>query len=94
MDETLEEVVVIDPTLPRRLSIDPNSPDFNPCYVRVGVRIDGNERNDLQWYDADRLEYLTTRDSSHVAETMEPYWRYQPSRQQRRAEQRWQEKHR
>lgn len=77
---------------PRRLSIDPNSPDFNPCYVRVGVKVDGVDRNDLQWYDQDRLEYMTTAKTSHLAETLEPYWRYIPSRQQRRAEERWKEK--
>lgn len=77
---------------PRRLSIDPNSPDFHPCYVRVGVRVDGVERNDLQWYDQDRLEYMTTAKTSHLAESIEPHWRYFPSRQQRRAEERWEGK--
>lgn len=76
----------------RRLSIDPNSPDFHPSYVRVGVRVDGVERNDLQFYDVDRLEYMTTAKTSHLAESIEPYWRYMPSRQQRRSEERWEGK--
>lgn len=77
----------------RRLSIDPNSPDFHPSYVRVGVRVDGVERNDLQFYDMDQMSYMTTAKSSHLAESIDPYWRYMPSRQQRRAEERWEGKH-
>lgn len=89
---TLTKQPIIDEAadiVPGRLSIDPNSPDFHPCYVRVGVRVDGQERNDLQWYDVGRKEYMTTDKTSHLAETIEPYWRYAPSRQQRRAEARW-----
>lgn len=81
------EVIVNNP--PSRLSIDPNSPDFHPCFVRVGVRVDGIERNDLQWYDVKRLEYMTTAKTSHLAVSIEPYWRYDASRQQRRAEERY-----
>ena len=79
--------------VPRRLSIDPNSPDFHPSYTRVGVRVDGVERNNLQWYDVDRLEYMTTDKTSHLAESIEPYWRFEESRQQRRARERWEGKH-
>jgi hypothetical protein len=74
---------------PRRLSLDMCSPDYHPCYVRVGLRIDGEERNDVAFYDADKLEYMTERKTSHLATSIEPYWRYQPSRQQRRAEERY-----
>lgn len=77
---------------PGRLSIDPNSPDFHPSYVRVGVRVDGVERNDLQFYDVKRLEYMTTAKTSHLAESIEPYWRFAESRQQRRARERWEGK--
>jgi len=93
MDETVPEIVVTDPTLPRRLSLEPNSPDFHPSYARVGLRIDGKERNDIQFYDADKLEYMTTAKSSHLATSIEPYWRFAESRQQRRARLRWEEKH-
>ena len=77
---------------PGRLSIDPNSPDFHPSYVRVGVLVDGVERNDLQFYDVKRLEYMTTAKTSHLAESIEPYWRFAESRQQRRARERWEGK--
>jgi len=74
---------------PRRLSLEPMSPDFHPCYIRVGVRIDGEERKDIAYYNMDDLSYKTERDTSHLATSIEPYWRYQPSRQQRRAEERF-----
>ncbi len=86
--------ITVELTPPRRLSIDINSPDYHPSYVRVGVRVDGKERNDLQWYDVDKLEYMTTAKTSHLAESIEPYWRYVESRQQRRARERWEGKHR
>lgn len=78
-----------DPGPPDVLSLDPNSPDFHPCYVRVGLRIDGEERNDIAYYNVKNRSYKTAKDTSHLANTIEPYWRYQPSRQQRRAEERW-----
>lgn len=81
-------------TPPSRLSLDPNSEDFHPCYVRVGLRIDGEERNDIAFYDLANLSYKTQQDTSHLATSIEPYWRYLPSRQQRRAEERWERKHR
>lgn len=74
---------------PRILAIEMSSPHFHPCYVRVGVRIDGEERNDIAYYNQDDLSYKTEHNTSHLAETIEPYWRYQPSRQQRRAEERY-----
>lgn len=88
----LETKPIEEPAIPRRLSIDPNSPDFHPSYQRVGVKIDGVERNDLQWYDMDRKEYMTTNKTSHLAETIEPYWRYIETRQMRRARERWEGK--
>lgn len=78
---------------PLVLSIEPNSPHFHPCYVRVGVRIDGVERNDIAYYNMNDKSYKTERNTSHLAKTIEAYWRYQPSRQQRRAEERWAGKH-
>jgi hypothetical protein len=80
-------------TPPARLSIDPNSPDFHPCYQRVGVRVNGEERNNIQWYDVSRNEYMTTDKTSHLATTIEPYWRFQPSRQVRRAEEAYSRRH-
>lgn len=85
MNEILSEL----PGPPRKLSLDMMSPDFHPCYVRVGVVIDGEERNDVAYYNMDDLSYMTDRKTSHLATSIEPYWRYQPSRQQRRAEERY-----
>ena len=78
---------------PRKLSVDPNNEDFHPCYLRVGVRIDGEERNDILFYDLDMLAYMTTDHTSHLATEIDPYWRWEPNRQQRRAEERWEAKH-
>lgn len=78
---------------PRQLSIDPNQPEFNPCYCRVGVRINGEERNDIQYYDLNNLSYMTTDLTSHLAQSIDVYWRYFPSRQQRRFEESWARKH-
>lgn len=78
---------------PRKLCIEMKDPAFNPCYTRVGVRIDGVERNDIAYYDMDMLSYRTNKDTSHLAKAIEPYWRYEASRQQRRFEARWNEKH-
>jgi hypothetical protein len=94
MDETVTEPYVLPEGMPTRLSIDINSPDYHPCYVRVGVRVNGEERNDIQWYDIKRREYMTVDKTSHLAERIEPYWRYQPSRQVRRAEEAYSRKHR
>jgi len=92
MDETVQATVATDPTLPTRLSLDPSSPDFHPSYMRVGLRIDGEERNDIQFYDSRTCEYMTTSKTSHLATSIEPYWRFAESRQQRRARERWEEK--
>lgn len=85
-------VVNMDP--PSRLSIEPGSPDFHPCCDRVGVRVNGIERNDLAFYDVAKLEYMTTSRRSRLADSIEPYWRYPESRQQRRARERWERKRR
>lgn len=77
---------------PRILSIEHMSPHYHPCYRRVGVRIDGEERDDIAYYNMDDLSYKTSKDTSHLAETIEPYWRYQASRQQRRLEERFSRK--
>lgn len=78
---------------PRELSIELHDPNYHPCYTRVGVRVDGIERNDIAYYNLDNLSYKTNRDTSHLATSIEPYWRYPASRQQRRFEERWERKH-
>lgn len=81
---------------PRRLSNDPNHADFHPSYMRVGVRIDGQERRDCVWFDADRGRYLTLDTGRKAipleAAQIEPYWRWSESRQERRARERWERK--
>jgi hypothetical protein len=77
---------------PLVLSLEPKSPDFHPCYVRVGVRIDGVERSDIAYYNCEDLSYKTEHNTSHLATTIEPYWRFIASRQQRRAESRFRTK--
>lgn len=95
-DITPEQVKAVlgEPKPPSILSIELGDPHYHPCYVRVGVRIDGEERNDIAYYNLNNRSYKTNRDTSHLAQTIEPYWRYQPSRQQRRAEERWERKRR
>lgn len=83
---------------PRRLTNAPNHEWFHPSYSRVGVRIDGVERNDIKAYDADGKCYWVTgmdlkRDVPKFALEIEPYWRYAENRQQRRARERWEETH-
>ncbi len=82
---------------PDRLSNDPNHPHFHPSYVRVGIRIDGVERRDVRWYDAPGKMYRVSgsfdKDPPREAETLEAYWRFPESRQQRRARERWEHKY-
>jgi hypothetical protein len=87
------EFVEDTPPPPPRLSIDPNQPDFHPCYCRVGVRVNVEERNDIEFYDLRQKSFMTTDHRSFLADSIVPYWRYQPSRQQRRAEEAWERKH-
>ena len=82
---------------PVRLTNDPNHPDFHPSYPRVGVRIDGVERNDIKWYDSKQAMFRVTgmkmTDVPKLATVIEPYWRYPENRQQRRARERWEQTH-
>lgn len=82
-------VVIAGP--PRRLSIDPNHMFFHPCFSRVGVRIDGEERNNICMYDMSTDSYMTTDKRSFLATSIEPYWRQEESRQMRRARERWEQ---
>lgn len=84
-------------TPPSRLSSDPNHADFHPSYLRVGVRIDGEPRQDVIWYDAPGRRFLTTATGRKAtplfALTITPFWRWTESRQERRARERWEGKH-
>lgn len=78
---------------PRALSNNVNHRHFHPSYMRVGVRIDGKERKDLKWYDADAGQAITTEGVMIRSDAIEPFWRYPENRQQRRARERWEAKH-
>lgn len=78
---------------PQALSNHVNHRDFHPSYMRVGVRIDGVERKDLKWYDVRAGLACTTDGVMLKSETIEPFWRYPENRQQRRARERWEAKH-
>lgn len=77
---------------PRALSNNVTHRDFHPSYLRVGVRIDGVERNDIRWYDVAAGLASTTGGVMLKSEAIEPYWRYPESRQMRRARERWEGK--
>lgn len=79
---------------PDRLSIEVDSEDYHPSCCRVGVVIDGKERNDIAFYDIKTGAYKTEHNTSHLAKSIKPYWRYDESRQQRRARERWEAKRR
>lgn len=78
---------------PAVLSKEKHSPYFHPCYERVGVLVNGVERNDLLYYSTEDLSYQTIKRTSHLAESIETFWRYPENRQQRRARERWEAKH-
>lgn len=79
---------------PRRLSNEPTHKDFRPDFMRVGLRIDGVERSNVSWYDADRNMYSTVGDKNRLvgAVSIEPFWRYPETRQSRRELARWRAK--
>lgn len=80
--------------VPRKLSNDPLHADFRPDFMRVGVRIDGQERMNIAWYDADRLVWKSISGTTYSAESIEPFWRSPATRQDRRLLKRWFDKKR
>ena len=77
---------------PRQLSHRLDSPVYHPSYMRVGVKLDGVDRTDVMEYNADAGWILTTAKVRHDG-VVEPYWRYEETRQQRRAREAWERKH-
>lgn len=68
--------------------------DYRPDCLRIGVRIDGVERGDVTWYNAKLNRYRIQGDHNgreREAEGIEPYWRFEESRQMRRARERWEQ---
>lgn len=78
---------------PRILSSDIREKGYHPSCLRVGVKVNGEVKNNVTAYDQDKGE--VTYQGSHVVAgvTIETYWRYPESRQQRRARQRWETEH-
>lgn len=76
---------------PRTLSNEPTSPYFRPDLLRIGVKVNGQERNDIAFYDVDNGTFTTIRKVAGKGK-IEPYWRYAATRQQRRAMERWRKK--
>lgn len=79
--------------IPNRLSTDKRSVFYDPCYVRVGVRFNGEERDDVHEYNVtagwitvrERNEagkYRITQSGSYALTvlhgTVEPYWKRPP----------------
>lgn len=77
--------------LPQRLSLLTWHKDYRPDYSRVGVKLNGEERKDVQSYDVEARE-LETVHRQKLYGTIEPFWRYPETRQQRRARERWEAK--
>jgi hypothetical protein len=76
--------------VPRKLSNDPLHKDFRPDFMRVGVRIDGVERNYVAWYDIDAGVYQRIgSDETYYTGKIEPFWRSPETRQDRRLLKRW-----
>lgn len=83
-------------TPPARLCSDPNDRDFHPCYQRVGIRFAGEERRDVFRYDAEggAIWLVTAKKGPPLLGAVEPFWRWHESRQERRARERHDAKHR
>lgn len=76
---------------PDRLSVEMHSPHFDPCYTRIGVRLDGLERRgDVHEYSVlggwitirqrtSTGQFLRATDGSYVLKklygTVVPYWK-------------------
>lgn len=81
---------------PARVSSNPNHPDFHPSFKRIGVLVDGQPRTDVFWYDAPGGRFRVIGDGAGgpVREgQVAVFWRWQESRQERRARERWDAKH-
>jgi hypothetical protein len=75
---------------PRRLSCRIGHKDYHPSFARVGVLVNGIEVKNLEWYDQDnRVIQTVTSKAVHQVESIEAFWRYTETRQQRRARERW-----
>lgn len=77
---------------PRQLSIWMSHPAYHPSYARIGLKLNGVKRNDIQWYDLDKNQ-VRVKDTNQLLEgQIELFWRYPETRQQRRARESWEKK--
>ncbi len=77
---------------PRRLSIWLLHPAYHPSYARVGVKFNGVERNDVQWYDLDKQQIRIKNTNQLLEGDVVVFWRYPETRQQKRARESWEKK--
>lgn len=77
---------------PRRLSIWLSHPAYHPSYARVGIKFNGVERNDVQWYDLDKRQIRIKGTNELLEGDIVAFWRYPETRQQRRARESWEKK--
>lgn len=80
-------------TPPRKISSDIRSADYHPCCLRIGLKINGEVKNNVIAYDMDRGVVSYQGGLVVNADTIEPFWRYPETRQQRRARESWEKKH-
>lgn len=81
---------------PARVSGDPNHPDYHPSCARIGVLVDGAAMPGVHWYDAQagRFRIVSEGRKGPVHEgQVTVFWKWQESRQERRARERWDAKH-
>lgn len=79
-------------SFPQKLSIWTSHPDYHPSYPRIGVKFNGVERNDIQWYDLAKRSVRLNKTNELLVGDIELFWRYPESRQQRRAREAWEKK--
>jgi hypothetical protein len=84
---------------PARVSSDPNHPDFHPHSYRIGVLVDGVREPKATFYDAQLNLYRLLGDgrsdrSNRQALRVDVFWLRPETRQERRARERWDAKHR
>lgn len=80
-------------TPPARLASRHNHADYHPCYPRVGLRVNGEERSDVIEYDRASRRVRLRDDRLFLDVEVEPYWRRPASRQERRLSERYDAKH-
>lgn len=93
LDEIFSDKYDEDMLVPARaLSSVPTDPTYHPNCLRVGVRFNGEERRDIIGYDM-ASSAITIQGGDKLFGTIEPFWRYPESRQERRRREAWEANH-